>query len=283
MIILSNGDQLRVNRLTGSAGIDIIVNYRRTSNSVFEPKRAFSSVGGSNAVILSNSESGITYLVESIYIRSYASLSSINIVYEVSATPVCTLITASLTRGDSLHYDHKRGFKKLNQSGLISYAQTSSVNELRLLDMEKDIASADALNNNPTPNTLQLADGGNLWIAVPTGKYYFRAVFHYTSAATATGSRHVPHLGSYFASGMYTLKQSLASTTRSVYTGLNGDNLPSTCSATSASTGSNIAIIEGFIESNDAPAALYFKFASEVASSLITSKAKSYFMIIPVA
>lgn len=282
MIVLTNGDQLRLTRNTGSAGLSILVCYRRMNTTTFEAKRELSSVGGSDVVILSNSESGYTYLVESIQIRSSAGTSQVELEYEVSASPVATLIIATLNRGESLHYDHKKGFKKIASSGAIMKTISKAVNPMILPDLAMDVSTANALNNDAVANTLMLFDPGNFWISPQTGTYYFRVVIHYTAQATSCGSRWVFSCTD-MSSAIYGSEYSLTTTTRTVNQGMTGNNEPAASNATSASTTSNIAIIEGFLTTTTNTAAFYVKFASEVANTLITAKTKSFFHFIQVA
>lgn len=134
------------------------------------------------------------------------------------------------------------------------------------------VLAADVVNNNASANTIASVTG--LGFPVKAGKkYQFRFEIAYDAAATTTGSRW-SITGPAGGTMRYRSEYSLTTTTRTLNDGLNAYDTPAASNATSAATGSNIAIVEGFIE----PAAsgtVTARFASEVSSSAITAKAGS--------
>lgn len=133
-----------------------------------------------------------------------------------------------------------------------------------------DFLTSNAVNNNGTANTIANVTG--LEFAVASGvTYKFKFFIVYTSAATATGSRWSIN-GPTTTTLHYQSEYALTTTSRTFNTGLSAYNLPASCNATSASTGSNIAIIEGIITPS-AAGTVTARFASEVASSAITALA----------
>jgi hypothetical protein len=135
------------------------------------------------------------------------------------------------------------------------------------------VLASDVVNNNSTANTI--ADVTGLSFSVTSGltyKFYFTIA--YTSAATGTGSRwsiNGPAATFLYYHSIY----SLTTTSTTSNEGLSSYNLPAACNATSAATGSNIAIIEGIIKPS-ANGTVIARFASEVSSSAITAKTGSF-------
>lgn len=128
--------------------------------------------------------------------------------------------------------------------------------------------TADVINNNGVANTI--ADVTGLSFPVVAGqRYWFRFVIHYDAAATTTGSR-------WSISGPavndlnYSSQYSLTTTSVTINQGLSAYDSPALSNATSAATGSNMAIIEGFIFPS-ASGNVIARFASEVAASAITA------------
>ena len=138
--------------------------------------------------------------------------------------------------------------------------------------VQATVLAADVVNNNASANTI--ADVTGLGFPVKAGKKYrFRFEIAYTAAATGTGSRWAI-TGPAGGTMRYRSEYSLTATTRTLNDGLSAYDTPAASNATSAATGSNVAVIEGFIE----PAAsgtVLARFASEVSSSAITAKAGS--------
>lgn len=135
------------------------------------------------------------------------------------------------------------------------------------------VLSADVTNNNAVANTI--ADVTGLSFSVTAGTTYkFRFVIIYTAAATTTGARFSIN-GPATTILHYRSENSLTATSRTFNDGLSSYNLPAASNASSAATGSNIAVIEGVITPS-ASGTVIARFASEVASSAIVVKAKSY-------
>lgn len=137
--------------------------------------------------------------------------------------------------------------------------------------LSRTVLAADVVNNNATPNTLQDVTG--LSFAVLAGnRYKFRFFIAYTSAATTTGSRwSINGPATTFLD--YFSEYALSGTSKTTIQGQSAYGSPSGSNASSAATGSNIAIIEGVIKPS-ANGTVIARFASENASSAITAKAE---------
>ncbi|MBX9783709.1 MAG: hypothetical protein K2X48_10495 [Chitinophagaceae bacterium] len=101
--------------------------------------------------------------------------------------------------------------------------------------------------------------------------YKFKFYIVYTAAATATGSRW--SISSSQAASMlhYTSTYSLTVSTITTNQGLTAYDNPTASNATSATTGSNVAIIEGVIRL-PVTGTITARFASEVAGSAIIAR-----------
>lgn len=135
-----------------------------------------------------------------------------------------------------------------------------------------EVLEADVTNDNVTPNTFEDVD--DLEFTVTSGvRYWFRFVIWYTAAATTTGSVWSINgpTTTYLA---YRSEYSLTSTSRTVNEGLSAYDSPAASNASSATTGSNMAIIEGVI-SPSADGVVIARFASGVSGSAIVAKAGS--------
>jgi hypothetical protein len=130
----------------------------------------------------------------------------------------------------------------------------------------------DQTNLNAVLNTLEDVTGLSFDV-VAGSTYWFRFVIDYTSAATTTGSRWTIN-GPAITRLTYSSEYSLTATTITNNQGLAAYNLPASFNATSASTGANTAIIEGFITPS-ANGTVIARHASEIALSTITAKAIS--------
>jgi hypothetical protein len=135
------------------------------------------------------------------------------------------------------------------------------------------VLAADVSNANAVANTI--ADVGSLSFPVVAGlTYKFRFFIWYTAAATTTGSRWSIN-GPAVTFLHYRSAYSLTATSRTFNEGLAAYNLPAGSNATSAATGSNIAVVEGIVKPS-ANGSIVARFASEIANSAIVAKAGSF-------
>jgi hypothetical protein len=137
--------------------------------------------------------------------------------------------------------------------------------------------TADVSNANATPNTLLAVPA--LSFPVSAGKTYrFRFFVHYTAAATTTGARWVIDGPTAPTRLVYRSQYSLTATSETINSGLGAYNLPAASNASSASTGTNSAIIEGYIQPS-VDGTVTLSFASEVTASAIVAKAGSFLIV----
>lgn len=136
------------------------------------------------------------------------------------------------------------------------------------------VLASDVINNNAVANTMQNVTG--LSFTVISGRsYWFKFIIRYTAAATTTGSRWGVNASAGTAAELsLTSEYSLTTTTTTRNALIQAFDSPAASNATSATTGNNMAIIEGHFVAN-ANGTFIARFASEVANSAITAKAGS--------
>jgi hypothetical protein len=175
-----------------------------------------------------------------------------------------------LATGEMLQYNDKNGFTTTTIAGAIKQSQMWGTNNATVNAINTTVLATDVINNNAVANTIAGVTG--LSFPVVAGKmYWFEFNIFYTAQATTTGSRwSVSGPGSPTAL-CYTSEYSLAATTTTRNANNLSYDLPAASNATSSSTGSNQAIIYGFIIPS-ANGTLIARFASEVLSSAITAK-----------
>ena len=193
-------------------------------------------------------------------------------VFLTDGTTNVEIASVTLAGGESLQYSEGNGFTVLDPNGRIKTTQdfsvVAAVNTMNLVAL-----TADVTNNNAVANTIQNVTG--LGFAVNPGEsYWFRASIAYTAAATTTGSRWSisgpasPTLLSYKS------EYSLTTATNTVNEGVAAYDSPAASNATSATTGANMAIVQGIIRPSSS-GTVTVRFASEIAASAIVAKAGS--------
>jgi hypothetical protein len=167
------------------------------------------------------------------------------------------------------------GSARVNTLPFISHRDTilsydPSTKQLKATNIyARTMLASDVTNNNATANTL--ADVTGLSFDVTSGvTYKFKFYIVYTAAATTTGSRWAIN-GPPTTFLHYTSEYSLSTTSTTTNQGISAYNSPSGTNNTSATTTSNIAVIEGVIKAS-ANGTVIARFASEVANSAIIAK-----------
>jgi hypothetical protein len=174
-----------------------------------------------------------------------------------------------LATGEMLQYNDKNGFTTTTIAGAIKQSQMWGTNNATVNAINTTVLATDVINNNAVANTIAGVTG--LSFPVVAGKmYWFEFNIFYTAAIATTGSRWTLN-GPVATALCYTSEYSLAAITTTRNANNLSYDLPAASNATSSSTGSNQAIIYGFIIPS-ANGTLIARFASEVLSSAITAK-----------
>jgi len=183
------------------------------------------------------------------------------------------LFKVVLATGENIVYQEGVGFNVIANSGAIKRSINQGANTMSS-GLTAVVLASDVINNNGTANTIQDVTG--LSFSVTAGKMYrFKFVIFYTAAATSTGSRWAVNCSAGTAVTLSLVSEySLTTTTTTRNALIQAFDSPAACNATSAATGNNMAILEGyFIPTSNGT--FIARFASEVSGSAITAKAGS--------
>ena len=181
------------------------------------------------------------------------------------------LFLCTLAPNERLEY--KDGFKVFATTGAVKQSINQGSNATST-GWTTVVLGSDVTNNNATANTI--ADVTGLSASFTAGKnYYFKFVIWYTSAATTTGSRWGVNATAGTAANLsFTSEYSLTTTTTTRNANVQGFDLPAGTNATSASTGNNMCVMEGYFKPT-ANCTFIARFASEISSSAIVAKTGS--------
>jgi hypothetical protein len=262
-------------RVVTSAAVntDVYAAWTDLSGTTVTPGRTNTAISTATTTTVVGSPAASTYRrVKTLTVRNRGASPQTVTMSLTDGTTSVELIKVTLQAEEVLHYHEAAGFwiadtqgrEKVNSAVGQGFAAT---NELNLV-----VLSADVTNNNATANTI--ADVTGLSFSVTAGETYrFRFVIDYTSAATATGSRWSIN-GPTTTRLSYSSRYSLTATTETVNHGLSAYDTPAASNVTSAATGANQAIVQGYITPS-ANGTVIARFASEVSSSAIVAKAGS--------
>ncbi len=183
------------------------------------------------------------------------------------------LFKTTLARDEKIEYQEGQGFKVIANSGAVKQSINQGNNTIGTA-LTAVVLGSDVINNNAVANTIQDVTGLSFSV-LANKKYYFKFLINYTAAATTTGSRWSVNCTAGLATGLsMTSEYSLTTTTTTRNALVQGFDLPAAANATSATTGNNMAVLEG-IFTPTADGTFIARFASEVLSSAITAKAGS--------
>lgn len=181
------------------------------------------------------------------------------------------LVKVTLGPYERLEYHSDRGSTVLNAAGAARTIATGTQN-VASAGRSYALLASDVINNNAVANSIQDVTG--LSFPVVAGqRYWFRFFIHYTSAATATGSRWSIN-GPAFSELRYRSEYTLSAAGRTVGEGYLAYNQPAVANTQSLGQ-ANTAIIEGAVLPT-VDGDVIARFASEVANSAITAKAGSF-------
>jgi len=274
MIILTNTTD-KIDVVLGGAittnQLRCMTSWRDITTTAYTPGRTVINTNSTTDVDISGSPASSTQrVIDLISIHNTDTVSAtVTVKFDANGTEYI-LFKATIASGERIEYSDGNGFKVQTVSGATKTARSQGQNTIAT-GLNVVTISSDVVNNNAIANTLQDVTG--LAVPVTNGKrYWFRFVIQYTADATTTGSRWTVS----FPGGTIraTSQNSLATTTQTLYTGINAADVGAAVGATSASTGANIAIIEGFLECTST-GDLIARFASEIANAAITAKAGS--------
>jgi hypothetical protein len=273
LLLASTSDLLRV--ITGQAiTTDVHASWVDYDGATTTPGRTNTLISTATTTTVVASPAASTYrTVKTLTIRNRHASSTVDItIIHSDGTNVPELIKATLNAGDALHYDEHNGFTVRDNFGRVK-ERDDNLLATASPDFTTVILASDQTNNNASANTI--ADVTGLSFSVTSGNtYWFQFYIMYTAAATATGSRWSINGPASPTLLIYKSEYSLTATSRTINEGLSAYDSPAASSASSATTTSNIAWVEGFIRPS-ANGTVIARFASEVSSSAIVAKAGS--------
>lgn len=277
MIILSaTTDKLQVvlaGNITANQ-LPCIVSFRDRTSTTFEPTKTVINTNNTTDVDLVAAPASATQRIidfVNIYNNDTAN-ATVTVKYDLNGTDYI-LTKVILAPTERLEYQEGRGWSVFASTGALKNSINQGANASSS-GLTTVVLGSDVINNNGTANTI--ADVTGLSFSVLAGKmYYFKFIIYYTAAATTTGSRWGVNCNAGTAANLSLISEySLTTTTSTRNANVQGFDLPAASNATSAATGNNMAIMEGyFIPTADGT--FIARFASEVLSSAITAKAGS--------
>lgn len=273
LLLGSTSDLLRV--VTSAAvTTDVHASWLDVDGSTVTPGRTNTLITTATTTTVVGSPTGTAKrTVKTVTIRNKHASSSVDVtVLHSDGSTIPELVKVTLLAGEQLHYDEHNGWGVLDGLGRLKQREDSLMAPSSAA-FSTVVLGADVTNNNATANTI--ADVTALSFAVTSGSiYWFRFVIMYTAAATTTGSRWSINGPASPTLLIYKSEYSLSTTSKTINQGLSAYDTPAASSTGSAATGSNIAVVEGFIQPS-ANGTVIARFASEVSSSAIVAKAGS--------
>lgn len=250
----------------------VCASWRDITSTAYTPGRTVTNTNGVTDVDIVPAPAASTQRVcdfLSVY-NSDTANAVVTIKFDANGTEY-ELCKVTLGVAERLEYQEGQGFRVFMNNGSIKTTYSNG-SQASSSDLQTVVLGLDQTNNNAVANTIQDVTG--LSFGVTSGLlYYFRFVIQYTAAATTTGSRWTIN-GPAITELRYRSQYSLTATSDTFNEGLATFDVPAASNATSAATGANVAVIEGFFK----PAAdgtVIARFASEVSASAIVAKAGS--------
>lgn len=275
MLILSNTtDKIEVvlGATVSTNELQCVTSWRDRTSTTFVAGRNITNTNSITAVDISGSPTASTQRIIdhiNIYNRD-TSTADVTVKYDANGTEYI-LFSTPLSTGEMLEYSEGKGWVVFNSIGSQKVSLFNGVNTTSSR-MAVAVLASDVVNNNSTANTMQNVTG--LSFPVEPGRYYFRFLIRYSSAATTTGSRwSVVFNNGATGSLQFRSEYTLTATSRTINEGLSTGDVPASSNASSL-TENNMAVIEGYCIST-VGGTLQARFASEVSGSAITAQTGS--------
>ncbi len=269
-------DKLEMALDAASTLVKSVVTWKDVTTSSIAPNRSIQVSNGTTYVdIVTVPAASTQRVIDNISIyNEEASLSrTVTVRYNANAVTY-TLFKATLAAGEKIEYTDGHGWQVFATSGAVKYSINQGANAPVGNTLNTVVLASDVTNNNATANTMQDVTGLSFSV-LATKAYYFKFVIFYTAAATTTGSRWGVNASAGTAATLSMVSEySLTTTTTTRNALVQAFDSPAGSNATSAATGNNMAILEGYFTAT-ADATFIARFASEVSASAIVAKAGS--------
>lgn len=277
MIVLSQTtDNLQV--VLGGAittnQLECMVSWRDRTSTTFTADRTVTTTNNTTNVTIAAAPAASTQ--RAIDFISIYNKDTVNAVVTVKLDANGTeyiLCKVTLATTERLQYQEGVGFQVFASTGAVKQSINQGANA-STSGITAVILGSDVTNNNAVANTI--ADVTGLSFSVlATKMYWFKFIIYYTAAATTTGSRWGVNCSAGTAANLSLISEySLTTTTTTRNANIQAFDSPAASNATSAATGNNMAIMEGYFIPS-ANGTFIARFASEVSSSAIVAKAGS--------
>ena len=190
MLILSNTtDKIEVvlSATVSTNELQCMVSWRDRTSTTFVAGRNITNTNSITDVDITGSPVASTQrIIDHINIyNSDTSTANVTVKYDANGTEYILFSTA-LLKGEILEYSEGKGWVVFNAIGSQKVSLFNGVNTTSSR-MAVAVLPSDVVNNNSTANTMQNVTG--LSFPVEVGRYYFKFLIRYSSAATTTGSR----------------------------------------------------------------------------------------------
>lgn len=277
MIILKTTSEIIRVVLSASAAteLDCYASFRNRTNTTFDASSNFTLTNDTTPVTLVSAPSAssqriIDYI--SVYNKDAASQTVTISIFDGTNTFI--LFRGTLAPNEKVEYQEGQGFIVFASNGSKKLSINQGASAPNPTGMLSVVLASDITNNNAVANTIQDVTGLSAsFLANKT--YYFKFVIWYTAAATTTGSRWAVNASAGLATNLSLVSEySLTTTTTTRNALIQAFDSPAASNATSAATGNNMAILEGYFRPT-ADCTFIARFASEVAGSAIVAKAGS--------
>jgi len=278
MIILKNtSEKIRVvlGQTVTTNQVQCVASFRNRTNTTFDADSNFLLTNNTTAVDLVSSPASSTQRIidyMSFYNNDTTQKTITISLYD--GTTDYILFKSVVASGEKIEYQEGQGFEVFTTVGSKKLSINQGASTSNPSGMNAVVLSSDVINNNAVANTI--ADVTGLSASFLANKvYYFKFVIYYTAATTGTGSRWGVNASAGLATNLSLVSEySLTATTTTRNALIQGFDLPAATNNTSATTGNNMAILEGYFKPT-ADCTFIARFASRLASSAITAKAGS--------
>jgi len=272
ILLTTTGDELRL--VTDQAStVDVQVGYADLASGAVSVGRQNTLISTATTTTIANSPASSTYrTVKSVFIRNRSALvpCRVTVIHRESGPVDVEMLEVLLQPGDTLSYVEHDAWRYARGP----FATQASAHDRVWTDpvigaLYTHVLPADIVNNKATAN--RLIDVRELQFSVREDqRYWFCFTLMYRAALATTGSRWSIYGPGSPTALRYISENSLSTTTKTTTEGHAAYDLPAASNASSASTGANIAHIEGFIDTPTTDGIVFPRFASEIAGSAIT-------------
>lgn len=270
MIILTQtSDILQVNlgSTVSTNQLKCFASYRETTSTTITPARNFVTTNNLTSVNLVASPTASTqHIVDFINIfNADTSSSSVTILLN-TGSQTFNLMVSTLQPNERIQYQEGDGFSVYTSDGSRkqNWNSTSPTleNKINFVALSADVGVS----------TTALADITNLFFSAEANStYWFRFVIPYTSTLVGNGARFTINGPSSPTLLIYQSEYPSGAAATTINRGLTSYDSPAAANAASATTGSNVAIIEGVITTSTG-GNIIGRFGSENAGQTITAK-----------